>query len=246
MDRDDELAVLAAGAVEVEGRVARLVQPGALRGVTLDGVTAPPATSPSAGERRLWDFPDGLWRREVAPTSSTSRWAPDLVPDHRGPRRPALRPGLAPVVGRRQRRGPLLHPARPPEFADWFAGLAAFDVVANNADRKSGHVLYDGARCWAIDNGLCFHDAGQAAHRRLGVRRRSTSRPGPGRAPRRASREGDGARVARWLDPHEVALTARARPGALCAASEYPTPDEDSRLAAVARGRWSERRAAPS
>ena len=45
-----------------------------------------------------------------------------------------------------------------PEFHDWFGELAAFDVVANNADRKAGHVIYDGERCWAIDNGLCFHE----------------------------------------------------------------------------------------
>ena len=35
--------------------------------------------------------------------------------------------------------------------------MAAFDVVANNADRKSGHVLLAEDRLWAIDNGLCFH-----------------------------------------------------------------------------------------
>jgi uncharacterized repeat protein (TIGR03843 family) len=36
--------------------------------------------------------------------------------------------------------------------------MCAFDVVANNADRKSGHVLRgtDG-RLWGIDHGLCFH-----------------------------------------------------------------------------------------
>jgi uncharacterized repeat protein (TIGR03843 family) len=35
--------------------------------------------------------------------------------------------------------------------------MAVFDVVANNADRKSGHVLLAGDRLWAIDNGLSFH-----------------------------------------------------------------------------------------
>jgi uncharacterized repeat protein (TIGR03843 family) len=35
--------------------------------------------------------------------------------------------------------------------------LCAFDVVANNADRKSGHVLLAEDRLWAIDNGLCFN-----------------------------------------------------------------------------------------
>jgi uncharacterized repeat protein (TIGR03843 family) len=36
--------------------------------------------------------------------------------------------------------------------------LAAFDVVANNADRKSGHCLVDHeGNLWAIDNALTFH-----------------------------------------------------------------------------------------
>jgi uncharacterized repeat protein (TIGR03843 family) len=36
--------------------------------------------------------------------------------------------------------------------------VCAFDVVANNADRKSGHVLEGpGGHLWAIDHGLCFH-----------------------------------------------------------------------------------------
>jgi len=36
--------------------------------------------------------------------------------------------------------------------------LAAFDVIINNADRKSGHCLKgaDG-RLWAIDHGVTFH-----------------------------------------------------------------------------------------
>ena len=41
---------------------------------------------------------------------------------------------------------------------DVLQAFCAFDVVANNADRKSGHVLIgpDG-RLWGIDHGLCFH-----------------------------------------------------------------------------------------
>jgi uncharacterized repeat protein (TIGR03843 family) len=36
--------------------------------------------------------------------------------------------------------------------------LAAFDAIANNADRKSGHCLVDqSGRLWAIDNALTFH-----------------------------------------------------------------------------------------
>jgi uncharacterized repeat protein (TIGR03843 family) len=35
--------------------------------------------------------------------------------------------------------------------------LALFDIVANNTDRKSGHVLIDRTdHVWGIDHGLCF------------------------------------------------------------------------------------------
>ena len=47
-------------------------------------------------------------------------------------------------------RGPPWHPA--------LIALCAFDVAANNADRKSGHVLLAEDRLWAIDNGLCFNE----------------------------------------------------------------------------------------
>jgi len=43
-------------------------------------------------------------------------------------------------------------------YEDQLARLAAFDILSNNADRKSGHCLKgtDG-RLWAIDHGICFH-----------------------------------------------------------------------------------------
>jgi uncharacterized repeat protein (TIGR03843 family) len=36
--------------------------------------------------------------------------------------------------------------------------VALFDVIANNADRKSGHCLFDAQdNVWVIDHGLTFH-----------------------------------------------------------------------------------------
>lgn len=36
--------------------------------------------------------------------------------------------------------------------------IAAFDLIINNADRKSGHCLLDHSQhVWAIDHGVCFH-----------------------------------------------------------------------------------------
>jgi uncharacterized repeat protein (TIGR03843 family) len=45
-----------------------------------------------------------------------------------------------------------------PANRDRLARICVFDLIANNADRKSGHCLLgpDG-RIWAIDNGLCFN-----------------------------------------------------------------------------------------
>jgi uncharacterized repeat protein (TIGR03843 family) len=43
-------------------------------------------------------------------------------------------------------------------YDDILRRLAAFDIVANNADRKSGHCLQgNDGRMWAIDHGICFH-----------------------------------------------------------------------------------------
>ena len=57
------------------------------------------------------------------------------------------------------RRTPTFSPSRMmPTYASDLKRLAAFDVIANNADRKSGHCLVDRqGRLWAIDNALTFH-----------------------------------------------------------------------------------------
>ena len=47
-----------------------------------------------------------------------------------------------------------------PETHRDLARIALFDYVANNTDRKSGHVLRgDDGRIWGIDHGLCFSAA---------------------------------------------------------------------------------------
>lgn len=113
---------------------------------------------PARGETPLWDFPPGtIHRREVAAYRCARFLGWDLVP---------------PTVLRDGPHGPgsmqlfITHdPARHYFTVRGAAALraalvriAAFDLVANNADRKGGHVLLDpGERPWCIDNGLCFH-----------------------------------------------------------------------------------------
>ncbi|MDA8313488.1 MAG: SCO1664 family protein [Actinomycetota bacterium] len=112
---------------------------------------------PLAGERELWDFPPGLHRREVA-AWLLSEWlgwgiVPETVLRTDAPfgegslQRVVDEDGVSHYFTLRD--DPRWHPA--------LRRIAAFDVLANNADRKSGHVLRAGDRLWAIDHGLTFH-----------------------------------------------------------------------------------------
>jgi uncharacterized repeat protein (TIGR03843 family) len=112
---------------------------------------------PLRGERELWDFPPGLHEREVAAYELSVALGWDLVP----------------VTVRRD--GPLgigsLQDVVDADFEQHYFTLyedeahhpalrrmCAFDLVGNNTDRKSGHVLLarDG-RIRGIDHGLMFH-----------------------------------------------------------------------------------------
>ena len=113
---------------------------------------------PESGERALWDFDPGLHRRELAAYLLSEWLGWDLVP-------PTVVREDAPLgVGSLQLfidADDSVHyftlDQRAPEVCAALHALAVFDLVANNADRKSGHVLRDaGGRIWAIDNGLCF------------------------------------------------------------------------------------------
>lgn len=112
---------------------------------------------PLAGEAPLWDFPEGtLWGREVAAyvLARALGW-----------------PNVPPTVMRDGPLGPgslqlfvqfdpnehyfTMRESRPVEFRR----IALFDVVANNADRKSGHcLLSDGGELFVVDHGVCFNE----------------------------------------------------------------------------------------
>ena len=111
---------------------------------------------PARGESPLWDFEAGtLYRREVAAyeLSKVLGW-----------------PSIPPTVVRQE--GPhgvgavqLFIDADRRHYLDeqssrqkTWARVALFDVIANNADRKSGHCLFDADdHVWVIDHGLTFH-----------------------------------------------------------------------------------------
>jgi uncharacterized repeat protein (TIGR03843 family) len=113
---------------------------------------------PARGERALWDYPSGLFRREraVYVVSEALGWG--LVPEtvlRDGPL------GLGSVqqfvdADFKEHYFTLLER---PEHHDALRAIGLFDLLVNNGDRKSGHCLLgtDG-RIWAIDHGLCLHD----------------------------------------------------------------------------------------
>jgi len=230
------LAALREGALTVRGRIAeasnatllcRVAAPGPLA----DGTrTLHAVYKPIRGERPLADFPDGtLAGREIAAwlLSEALGWAivpPTVLRD--GPHGPgALQLWIetdpdADVL--------LMILARDPRLRR----IALFDLVANNADRKGGHLLpVEGDRVHGCDHGICFAvepklrtvlwawqgepftEAERADLARVGA-----DIAGP-----------LGAQLRDALAPEEIAATEE-RIAALLAAGVFPAPETDRRV----------------
>jgi uncharacterized repeat protein (TIGR03843 family) len=112
---------------------------------------------PHRGEQPLWDFPDGLYRREVAAYRLSRALGWDVVPPtvvRDGPFGPGSLQWFVPADFEQHYFTMLEDDA----LHDQLRRLCAFDLVANSTDRKGGHVLVDQqGHLWAIDNGLCLH-----------------------------------------------------------------------------------------
>ena len=154
----DHLTLLACGEVEILGRLPWSSNRTYLANCTMDGCELAGVYKPGRGERPLWDFGDNLWRREVAAyeLSASGGWnlVPETVARAEGPLGPGSMQRFVPSHFE-QHYFTMLDEEK---HYDELRTICAFDVVANNADRKSGHCLAgeDGV-IWAIDNGLCFH-----------------------------------------------------------------------------------------
>jgi uncharacterized repeat protein (TIGR03843 family) len=185
-DRVEALAeheLLNRGEIDLKGRIMPASNATFFGTATLDGASIQCVYKPVAGERPLWDFPDGtLAGREVAAYLVSEALGWDVVP-------PTVLRGDAPAgVGMVQAwREPdegqdpvdLVPEGRVPagylhvldaydgrdrpislvhEDSDALRRMAVFDIVVNNADRKGGHVLAmpDGHR-YGVDHGLAFH-----------------------------------------------------------------------------------------
>lgn len=154
-ETDDVLRLLREGELAIEGRLVDASNATLYCTVTLDGQSAACVYKPIAGERPLWDFPDGtLAGREVAAylVSVESGW--DVVPPtvmRDGP----YGPGMAQLwidVDETVDLGALVRSTIEP-----LRRMAVFDAVINNADRKGGHLLpVPGGHVYGVDHGVCF------------------------------------------------------------------------------------------
>lgn len=153
-----ELTLLNEGRVELLGRMPRSSNATFLVRVSSGDHSAYAVYKPESGERPLSDFAPGLYRRELAAylLSDYLEWG--LVPAT------VVRADAPLGIGSLQwfvecdfqEHYFTLHSGAPHSHAA-LARIALFDIVTNNTDRKSGHVLrgHDG-RIWGIDHGLCF------------------------------------------------------------------------------------------
>jgi len=112
---------------------------------------------PEQGEQPLYDFPDGLYGREIAAFEFARLLGWDMVP-------PTVEVDGEHGVGSMQlfiEHDPAQHyfALRDEDKYDWqLIRFAVFDLVTNNADRKGSHLLLDPAgQIWGIDNALCFN-----------------------------------------------------------------------------------------
>jgi uncharacterized repeat protein (TIGR03843 family) len=154
-DRGAALRLLMEGELEIVGRLVEASNATLYCRVRFGGKQAACVYKPVAGERPLWDFPDGtLAGREVAAyaVSEAGGWGtvpPTVLRD--GP----FGPGMCQlwidvdeswdVVAMLRGSDPRLRP------------IALFDAVVNNADRKGGHLLpTETGRIFAVDHGVCF------------------------------------------------------------------------------------------
>ncbi len=125
--------------------------------VTYQDVTSKAVYKPVRGERPLWDFPsESLAGREVAAYLLSEAGGWHMVP-------PTIYRQEAPA-GPGSMQWYVEHDPDYHYFSFNQADLARtravalFDAVANNTDRKAGHILVDeNDHMWLIDHGVCFH-----------------------------------------------------------------------------------------
>ncbi|MFG2547223.1 SCO1664 family protein [Streptomyces sp. NPDC048594] len=244
--------LLALGELTVRGRIREASNAALYCTVTHEGREAACVYKPVAGERPLWDFPDGtLAQREVAAyeVSEATGWG--LVPPtvlREGPYGEGMVQlwieavpeaellalvdeedpgpgwkGIALAEVGEGRTALLVH-----ADDERLRRLAVLDAVINNADRKGGHLLpADGERLYGIDHGVTFHAENKLRTLLWGWAGDPLTREALAAldALRQALKDGGALalRLGDLITPAELDAT-RARVDALLASGKHPEP----------------------
>ena len=149
--------VLTRGELTVKGRLPWSSNATLLVEATLNGATALGVYKPERGERPLWDFPSGLFRRELAAWHLSEALGWGLVP-LTVPRDGPYGEGSVQLFIAADFEQHYFTLREDERHHDRLRRICAFDLITNNADRKSGHCLLgEDGTIYALDNGLCFH-----------------------------------------------------------------------------------------
>jgi len=151
--------VLQNGSITLSGQAIRGSNSTFLCDVILDNQQIRAIYKPTKGERPLWDFPDyTLAHREVAAFIVSLILGWKFVPPTVFRTKPAVfgNGSLQYFV----EHDPNLHYLNAPIIEKTaMMKVVAFDLLINNADRKSGHIIFDHTnKAWLIDHGLCFNE----------------------------------------------------------------------------------------
>jgi uncharacterized repeat protein (TIGR03843 family) len=149
-------ALLTHGRITVEGRLVAASNATLYCSVEWEGLEGTCVYKPVAGERPLWDFPDGtLAEREVAAYAVSQAMGWRVVPPtvHRdGP----YGPGMVQLWVEPDPEIDLVALSRADDPS--IRRMSVFDAVVNNADRKIGHLLppAGNGHVYGCDHGVCF------------------------------------------------------------------------------------------
>ena len=151
------LATLHNGKLEVVGRMPWSSNATFLIDIFYEGNVLQGIYKPLRGERPLWDFPEGLYYREVASFELSDLLGWDIVPPtiiRDGP----LGDGSIQLFIPCDLGVNYFDILKDEASHESLKKVCIFDFVANSTDRKGGHCLLDPqGKIWAIDNGLTFH-----------------------------------------------------------------------------------------
>lgn len=150
MDIADKLHELQNGEIEVIGRLVNASN--ASLYCRVGSLTA--IYKPIAGERPLWDFPNGhLAWREVATYKVSQALNLNCVPPTIMREGPFGDGSLQLWIEDCEEIG-----ERYLERSDGLRKIALLDAVVNNTDRKIGHLLYKDGEILGCDHGVTFHE----------------------------------------------------------------------------------------